>query len=501
VLAAILDTAWAGIMLADAQGRYVYVNPAGADILGRPAEELLGRPFADSFVSLEQRAISRRLDATPIDHDRTGLFTATVALPDGGEREITYSNAVFEIAGNRYIAAVFRDSTDTTQAVIEAAALAQTATQLAGGDDPTQILGAIAGHAVSASRAIACGIAVLGDDGSLRSAGGFNLPMAMRDAITDGSTTITDLPGGRTVASGRVAELSDARGDFAANPRTQRISELLADLDWQGGVFLPMRWGGKVVGVFGLYLPPCAERATAQELAFWQTLSDQAASALAHARQRNEREQHAAVVERQRLARELHDSVSQALFSMTLHARTAEVSLQREGVPSESAAARSVAQLRELTQGALAEMRALIFELRPGALAEEGLVAALGKQAAAISAREQLPIVVTGPAERPELGESAEEHLYRIALEALNNTIKHAGASKAEITVTTTEDVLQLTVTDDGQGFDTSTPHPGHLGLGTMADRAAAAGAVLTVDSEPGSGTRVHLHLPRQRKP
>jgi signal transduction histidine kinase len=175
---------------------------------------------------------------------------------------------------------------------------------------------------------------------------------------------------------------------------------------------------------------------------------------------------------------------------MTLHARTAEVSLQREGVPSESAAARSVAQLRELTQGALAEMRALIFELRPGALAEEGLVAALGKQAAAISAREQLPIVVTGPAERPELGESAEEHLYRIALEALNNTIKHAGASKAEITVT-----------DDGQGFATSTPPPGHMGLGTMADRASAAGAVLTVDSEPGSGTRVHLHLPRQRKP
>ena len=108
----------------------------------------------------------------------------------------------------------------------------------------------------------------------------------------------------------------------------------------------------------------------------------------------------AQAAERTRLARDLHDSVSQALFSMSMHARTAQLALERIPHPAGGPLARAVAQLRELTAGALAEMRALIFELRPDALAEEGLVAALSRQAAAISAREQLPITVDGPDDR-----------------------------------------------------------------------------------------------------
>ncbi len=107
----------------------------------------------------------------------------------------------------------------------------------------------------------------------------------------------------------------------------------------------------------------------------------------------------ARATERTRVARELHDAVSQALFSMTMHARTAELALARTPQPADRPLARAIGQLRELTALALAEMRALIFELRPDALATEGLVAALTRQAAAISAREQLPITVDGPCE------------------------------------------------------------------------------------------------------
>jgi signal transduction histidine kinase len=141
-------------------------------------------------------------------------------------------------------------------------------------------------------------------------------------------------------------------------------------------------------------------------------------------------------------------------------------------------------------------MRALIFELRPGALAEEGLVAALQRQAAALTAREGLPIMVSGPAERPPLTPPAEEHLYRLVLEALHNTIKHAAARSAAVTVGIDGADLVVCVADDGIGFDPTTLAPGHLGQRTMRERADALGGRLTVDSAPGSGCRVTVRVP-----
>ncbi|MBV9001233.1 MAG: MASE1 domain-containing protein, partial [Solirubrobacterales bacterium] len=201
-------------------------------------------------------------------------------------------------------------------------------------------------------------------------------------------------------------------------------------------------------------------------------------------------------LERQRIARDLHDSVSQTLFSMTLHARTAQLAMDKQDLPQDGPLGRSVAQLRELSQGALAEMRALIFELRPDALAEEGLVAALRKQAAALSSRTGLQVAVEGPDRRLDVTPATEEHLYRLALEALNNTVKHADARTATITLTVAGERLELAVNDDGLGFDTNSEHPGHLGLRTMQERASALGGTLEVHSQAGRGTTVRLVIP-----
>ena len=209
----------------------------------------------------------------------------------------------------------------------------------------------------------------------------------------------------------------------------------------------------------------------------------------------------AQAAERARLARDLHDSVSQALFSMTMHARTAQLALARIPHADGGPLARAVGQLRELTAGALAEMRALIFELRPDALAEEGLVAALTRQAAAISAREQLPITVEGPDDPLPLSPEAAEHAYRVALEALHNTVRHAAASRIMVTVTTTGGGVRVSVTDDGAGFDPGLDRPGHLGLRTMAERAQAIGGDLELVTAPGTGTRVQLTVPAHPGP
>ena len=205
----------------------------------------------------------------------------------------------------------------------------------------------------------------------------------------------------------------------------------------------------------------------------------------------------AQAAERNRLARELHDSVSQALFSMTMHAGTAQLAIEKAGLGEESPAARAVARLRALTAGALAEMRALIFELRPGALAEEGLVSALRRQATAISAREGVQISVEGPEERLGLSQTAEEHCYRLILEAWNNTVKHADARTVTTMIDAGGGAITVRVSDDGRGFDKAAVQPGHLGLQTMRERAAAAGAAFDLASAPGAGTTICLRLPK----
>jgi len=203
--------------------------------------------------------------------------------------------------------------------------------------------------------------------------------------------------------------------------------------------------------------------------------------------------------ERNRLARELHDSVSQALFSMTMHASTAQLALAKAGLAENSPAARAVARLRTLTAGALAEMRALIFELRPGALAEEGLVSALRRQATAISAREEVQITIDGPDSRLNLAPAAEEHAYRLVLEAWHNTVKHAGAAAITTTITADTAAVIVRVNDNGRGFDPASVPPGHLGLQTMRERAAAIGATFHLASAPGKGTTITCRAPARQ--
>jgi PAS domain S-box-containing protein len=196
----------------------------------------------------------------------------------------------------------------------------------------------------------------------------------------------------------------------------------------------------------------------------------------------------AAGEERAHLARELHDSVTQALFSMTLVSRSVEMLLERDP----EAARDQLAQLRDLQREALAEMRALIFELRPGNLEQDGLVRALKTHASALQGRLGLPIVVESDL-TDRLPLSAEEILYRIAQEALHNVVKHAAAHQVRVDVRRHEGGVRLRVHDDGKGFDPARVPDGHLGLAGMRARAERVGAHFSCDSEVGAGTTVEV--------
>lgn len=189
--------------------------------------------------------------------------------------------------------------------------------------------------------------------------------------------------------------------------------------------------------------------------------------------------------ERQRLARDLHDSVSQALYGIALGARTARKRLETNPDP---ALAEPIDYILNLAEAGLAETRALIFELIPESLETQGLVVAIERQAAATRARHQVDVQVFA-GEEPEIPLRAKEALYRITQESLNNIIKHAAASHVRIELRQADGELALTVRDDGRGFETGGSFPGHFGLQSMAERAANIGARFRIESRPGGGT------------
>jgi signal transduction histidine kinase len=211
------------------------------------------------------------------------------------------------------------------------------------------------------------------------------------------------------------------------------------------------------------------------------------------------REGERAALERQRIARDLHDSVSQSLFSTTLHVRTAQRALEQQQLDGTGPVSEELGEIGQLTRGALAEMRALILELRPGALAEEGLVAALTKQAAALSAREGVVIEVDGPAADLPVGPEVEAQLYRLGQEALANVVKHARASRARVHIAADDDTVTVEVADDGRGFDPATVAPEHFGLRSMRGRVADLGGRLDITSAPGRGTVLRVEIPARR--
>jgi signal transduction histidine kinase len=255
-------------------------------------------------------------------------------------------------------------------------------------------------------------------------------------------------------------------------------------------LWLPIVTRGAIVGALGVVHPQpgfYTERHGQLAMAFAQ----QVGSALENARLFEEAQGKAVLEERQRLARELHDSVSQVLYSIALNAASAAALRTRD--PERAAALEH--DVHELARLGLAEMRALIFELRPESLEREGLVSALHKQADATRARHGIAVAVD-VVEEPEVTLATKEALYRIAQEALQNVAKHAHAQNVELALKQNGSEVILRIRDDGRGFDADRSFPGHLGLYSMRERTAVVGGALHIQSSPGQGTSVEARVP-----
>jgi len=215
------------------------------------------------------------------------------------------------------------------------------------------------------------------------------------------------------------------------------------------------------------------------------------AAALAEAKRR---EDERAVEERHRIARDLHDSVSQALFSTNLQTRAAQKELGRAPM-REDALAQALGAIADLTKGAQSEMRALISELGRDPV-EDGLVVALTRHARTLEAQDGLAIHVAAANGEVGLDPQVATQLFGIGREALANVMKHSHASTAWVRIEAPRDRVLVEIRDDGLGFDPTARHPGHFGLESMRSRAAEIGGQLTIDSTPGRGTVVRAEVP-----
>jgi signal transduction histidine kinase len=258
-------------------------------------------------------------------------------------------------------------------------------------------------------------------------------------------------------------------------------------------MWVPLVSRGRLTGMLSVansvaraYRPGDAELALA--------IGRQAAIALDNAQLHERARQAAALEERERLARDLHDSVTQSLYGASLYAEAATRALADGDVEPAGANLREV---RDTLQEALGEMRLLLFELRPPLLDELGLAGALKARLQAVEARAALETEFTDRLDGQRLGQTTEQELFRVAQEALNNILKHAHATRVGIDLEVSETAVTVEITDNGIGFTPELDGAGGFGLEGMRQRIDRLGGTLRIESRPGNGTRVQACIPR----
>lgn len=331
--------------------------------------------------------------------------------------------------------------------------------------------------------------AIEGDELVLLKQHGGDSPMVNeRENLSDHPNTY------KMLAEGKPSIIPDLNADTYLAGRVRgnivKYGKQAVYVDCNSWMSIPLIARKKPVGVLVLlhsrvnyYTPTRAELAMA--------FANYAAITIENARLYEQARNAAALEERQKLARELHDSVSQALYGIVLGARTARTLL--EGEPTK--AAEPLDYILSLAETGLTEMRALIFELRPESLQTEGLVVALRKLVNALGSRNQFEVQLEAETE-PQISFELKESIYRIVQEALNNVVKHAKASRVEVLLDEKTDELRVSISDNGKGFDTSQDFAGHLGLHSMRERTEQFGGNFEIHSVLDQGTSIHVRFP-----
>lgn len=484
IIAPLLDISPDGYIICNAEHVCLYSNRAACDIFGRDAGGIQGQPVNALFPQ-RGREVG---DQFILRADR---WSSVILRPGGEKREVECMQTVVESQGEWFTIIVLRDVTHLRQLERKAEVLAQFATTMVSADSLEATLNALARSVVQAMGVVACLVPLIsGTPPMFRVVGSYGLPQGYAASLGSLVQHGIFLPTLQAFEERRTVVAEGLRQSLLADARYIPVHSFLQAACWDTVVCVPLIYRGECRGVFTVYCPPGPPPDNG-EIAFFSAIADQAAVAVENARLLVAAQEKAALEERQRLARELHDSVSQALYGITLGAQAAHASME-----SDRAHAReSLDYVLSLAKATHTEMRSLIFALHPESLESEGLVEALSRRAAAISTRHELQIE-THLCDEPDLPLEMKEALYRIAQETLHNIVKHAHADRCQLFLFEHRGAVVLEVRDDGTGFDTSSTFPGHLGLHSMRERAIHFGGTLEISSIPAEGTQVRVILP-----
>jgi PAS domain S-box-containing protein len=496
------------IYMMDPQGIIVSGNRGAAQITGYTEEEIIGRHYACFFTAEEvaqgkPQALLQQAMATG------SIRVEHVQVRQDGSRFWAHATitAVYDEGGQlRGFAKVTRDVTERRQAaelleqrVIERTHELERRRQVAEGLQDilarlntnctlTEILESLVARALKLLQADACVIYELaGEAGSLIA------------QVSSGAIDLSSVHPPRSAIGGQLSlddqgQLSIA--ELAQQAREQglpgyKFQQQLLELGCRSCFTMPLMIKGEIYGALATYY--CDMRTfTGDDVELLRAFCHQAALAIEHEQLRLQLEATVVAAERNRLARELHDAVTQTLFSASLIAEVLPSLWER----NPAYAQKRVQELRELTRGALAEMRTMLLELRPAKLIEIRFADLLQQLAEAVTGWVRVPVQVLIEADI-DLPIDVKVALYRIAQEALNNIVKHARAQRAAIRLRQRADAIELTIEDNGLGFEFTGIQPQNLGISIMRERAEAIGALLDIQSQPQQGTTVVLVWPK----
>ncbi|MBX6355560.1 MAG: GAF domain-containing protein, partial [Micromonosporaceae bacterium] len=290
-------------------------------------------------------------------------------------------------------------------------------------------------------------------------------------------------------ATGKVVTVPHRKPQVLSDPRWAPLHEIMGQPDWDSYVGVPLIVDGRTIGVLNAFCTPREQPPSAEDIAFLVAMAEHAALAVDRAELVSAAEMQARREERHRVAADLHDSVVQQVFSIKMRAEALRLGIEREGgVPPESLG-EHVEALAASSQLALDDLRALIHELRPGGLADKGLIGAVAAWVESVGARTGMEVTFRSDLEFLALPPNLEDDVYRIVQEALHNVVKHAEATAVTVQLAVlgvSNDLLVIDIEDNGVGFRRQPQSTGSLGMLSMRERAQRWGGSVVLRSRAG---------------
>jgi signal transduction histidine kinase len=400
--------------------------------------------------------------------------------------------------------------TDVTRASVvqrRLAAIAQASSSVAAVGNLAATVDAVAAEVVRADEIAAVQIITLDDTGlriRLLGTAGFRDTSDFIPKLYRCQQLGAELKMLQTAATGKVIAVAHRKRQVLSDPRWAPLHEIMGQPDWDSYVGVPLIVEGRTIGVMNAFCTPREQPPAAEDIAFLVAMAEHAALAIDRAELVSAAEMQARREERHRVAADLHDSVVQQVFSIKMRAEALRLGVERNSEISAASLQEHAAELATSARLALDDLRALIYELRPGGLADKGLIASVAAWVESVSTRSGIAVMFRSDLEFVALPSGLEDDVYRIVQEALHNVVKHAEATEVTVEIGVLgagNGLLVVDIEDNGVGFRRPLQTAGSLGMLSMRERAQRWGGSVVLRSRSGRGGHVRVTIPLPAMP